>query len=279
MTNFNRKCFDTWNELKNYVACCHSGETWLYRGQPSHTMSLSSSLERACKTFGVCADKRQELESRLLREFRRRFHLYAETQPDERDTLGWLSLMRHHGAPTRLLDFTYSFSVAAFFAVESAEKKDFAEIWGIRSDWLEKQVKGKFKKCRDVARLIALSERETNKERYPESFDDLYLRPPNRKFVYSATPFILHDRLVIQQGTFLCPGNISVSFEHNLQALCNCGLKGNVIRMLISPDAKEDATKELHRMNMNRATLFPGLDGFAQSLTTRIPFFRDQVTP
>ena len=32
----------------------------------------------------------------------------------------------------------------------------------------------------------------------------------------------------------------------------------------------EDLAKQLHRMNINNAVLFPGLDGFSQSLWTRV---------
>jgi hypothetical protein len=34
----------------------------------------------------------------------------------------------------------------------------------------------------------------------------------------------------------------------------------------------QEATRELLSMNMSSATLFPGLDGFAQNLTSLIPF-------
>lgn len=41
--------------------------------------------------------------------------------------------MHHHGAPTRLLDFTYSIYVATYFAAENAERD--AAVWAIDGRW------------------------------------------------------------------------------------------------------------------------------------------------
>jgi hypothetical protein len=43
-----------------------------------------------------------------------------------------------------------------------------------------------------------------------------------------------------------------------------------LFKLSIAPQARSDLIKELYRMNINYATLFPGLDGFAQSLGTNI---------
>ena len=49
--------------------------------------------------------------------------------PEWEDDFQWLALMQHHGAPTRLLDFTWSPYVAAFLALERAV--DDAAVWAI----------------------------------------------------------------------------------------------------------------------------------------------------
>jgi hypothetical protein len=95
--------------------------------------------------------------------------------------------------------------------------------------------------------------------------------------VGAVTPQRLNQRLVIQQGTFLCPGDVSKSFEDNLIGLLSkvkSESKANFMRLTIQVDmnAKKDILLRLHRMNMNSATLFPGLDGFARSLKIWMAF-------
>src|ERR1700739_1556162 len=51
--------------------------------------------------------------------------------PAEKEELEWMALMRHHGAPTRLLDWTRSPYVAAFFAIAEAREDEESAIWAI----------------------------------------------------------------------------------------------------------------------------------------------------
>jgi len=103
---------------------------WVFRGQPNAIWPLQPSLERFATSI---RDRPQAVEKYGFTEFRRHAHHYLSATPDNEDKLEWLALMRHHGAPSRLLDFTKSPYVAAFFATATAEEKESAAIWAIDS--------------------------------------------------------------------------------------------------------------------------------------------------
>src|SRR3954451_5762420 len=91
---------------------------WAFRGERDERWPLYSSLSRYFQNFNVARDAWPEQERRIIRIFKRKAHVYLDKPPDVADDFHWLGLMQHHGAPTRLLDFTWSPYVAAFFAME-----------------------------------------------------------------------------------------------------------------------------------------------------------------
>lgn len=127
-----------WKNIHDYAK-----KGWLYRGQRSAAWSLETSLERCCQRHGIRSSKRREFEDRLLREFRRAYHQYGQHIPERNALVEWLSLMQHHGAPTRLLDFTYSIYIAAYFATESADGD--SAVWAINAEWAVDQSTSRFK--------------------------------------------------------------------------------------------------------------------------------------
>ena len=91
---------------------------WAFRGERDERWPLYSSLSRYLQNFGVAPKAWPEQERRILRIFKRKAHQFLEKPPEPDDDFQWLALMQHHGAPTRLIDFTWSPYVAAFFALE-----------------------------------------------------------------------------------------------------------------------------------------------------------------
>jgi hypothetical protein len=84
--------------------------------------------------------------------------------------------------------------------------------------------------------------------------------------IWPVNPFRLNERLTIQKGVFLAPGDIRKSFSDNLAALPGHNLEANVTCFTIPPSAIPEISRDLYEANITDTTLFPGLDGFAKSL-------------
>jgi hypothetical protein len=181
-----------------------------------------------------------DIESGLIRRFKRQCHHYNKETPEEDKILEWLALMRHYGAPTRLLDWTYSFYVALFFALSDAKpKEDFfnCAVWALETRSITVDCKDKkafglkdtkpkvFKKLNKVKVFDKLCEDE---HVTCQIWEEVFAASEPNTFVYPVNPFRLNERLVIQQGVFLCSGNIQKTFEENLaEVLPEGGGKNN----------------------------------------------------
>lgn len=250
---------------------------WIFRGENKKYDQLETSLERAFRLKISNDDSINEFEKKLINEFKRSCNLYIKDIkyiPDEENTVEWLALMQHHGAPTRLLDWSYSFFIAIFFALERPESKEkisknnnYSYVWAIDSEWLRKKLKHSW--TNTEKNNIHTKKREKIYKKY--IFND-----EPKTAVYLINPYELNERLVIQQGVFLCPGDLSKDFMGNLKGNfydIEDNLEAKIKLYKIDLSKRKDILKKLYRMNINRATLFPGLDGFAESLRT-LPLYK-----
>jgi hypothetical protein len=88
-------------------------------------------------------------------------------------------------------------------------------------------------------------------------------------YVHAAWPinaFRLSERLRIQRGAFLIPGDVSTSFMANLRGLPGYESPRHVVKIVIPYELRLRALDRLFTMGISRSSLFPGLDGFAKSL-------------
>jgi hypothetical protein len=259
----------TWDDVMDIVDQFR-GPKWIFRGETLSGLPLKSSLERlAVDRWDHSFEELPEIEAGIVRRFKREAGRYLSHVPDPEDWMGWLGMMRHHGAPTRLLDWTYSFFVALYFAISKAEPDSHCSVWAANVEWIHERTDGSTGVLpADAKRAVALDRNASE----PATIELIVHRTPPVPLVYPLNPFTLHERLVLQQGVFLVPGDVSVPFAKNLEALGPSDVNVRELRMCASRDFLRTATRELSRMNVSEATLFPGLDGFARHLSSVIPF-------
>jgi hypothetical protein len=238
-----------WAALKNRL---RDQRDWMYRGQQSLSWSLQSSLERAVPK----AEDRPKAEQTLRFRFGQAVANYLPSAQIPSHRFDWLATMQHHGTPTRLLDFTRSPYVAAYFAIEHVGPDQPCAIWAIDEHW-----------CRAKADAAL---RAAGMGDDPPTFFWLYRRKeliPIR-LVAPAGARQLSTRQIAQQALFGVPGDVTLSFENNLRAMLDPGedLAEHVKCYQINCASRGEVLRYLRLMNITRASLFPGLDGFAQSL-------------
>jgi hypothetical protein len=215
------------------------------------------------------------IEFQTTREFRRRLR-EPQYHRVHTDTLFCLALMQHYGAPTRLLDCTYSPFVAAAFSMEKGSKKTPA-VWCFRGSWLEPEARKK------TPHKDLFDQRDDDHQRIDHTFLSLYQfgadakSEPKVQFVKAENPFHLNERLSTQQGLFLCPADVRASFADNLMAMSDWHLDSNVVRLFLKLNKQKtiEFAHNLKSMNLSFAALFPGLEGFARSIGQELFHYRD----
>lgn len=258
------RILDSWTDVRSYIQ-----PAWIYRGQRSSDWGLCTSLERCFQREEVPPADRPRFERELHRDFRRVYHQYARHIPAPTAVMEWASLMQHHGAPTRLLDFTYSIYVAAYFALESADGD--CAVWAVNAPWALRQ---------SVALLVGAGKDDAARFQAPTSeahevvANEIVFCDSGCRFAVPLTPFRQNERLRTQRGTFLVPGEVASGFMENLQALPDHDLADRVVKIVLPKKVRAIALEELYSMNISRTSLFPGLDGYAQSLGIFHPSFR-----
>jgi len=90
-------------------------------------------------------------------------------------------------------------------------------------------------------------------------------------FVWIGEPYAMNRRLIAQSGTFIVPGVLDRPIEDILQNYPNP--KNTLIKFLLPvKKVRDKGMRELYRMNITSASLFPDLDGLARSLAYELEF-------
>ena len=268
VVNVEKVEIESWEEFMSKVSQLDSRpEEFVYRGQKDCSWSLRPSLAR----IWDCFSNAKENEIRTHDVFLRRSatllspNIYGEMTRHNNIFLWWTQ-MRHHGAPTRILDWTRSPYIAAYFACESGEES--GAVWCLN---------------RTKFRNLCNSEKNQNREFYRAfvtylgSNADIEDRNTMESILYGenlpplvafAGTNLLSDRMERQQGLF------SYSNLPHIDHADGLGNHPGVLTKLVIPDGNRSGLKlkrefmhQLRLMNINGFSLFPDLDGIGRYCT------------
>ena len=238
----------SWSEFNDYIA---SRDGWAFRGEGDAGWPLAGSLPRQLQQSGVPRDQWDEREARALRIFRRKAHNYLPDRSVLADDLRCLAMMQHHGAPTRLLDFTKSPFVAAFFALEPATGD--AAVYALDTPTL-----------RELApRFDARLTPQHVDPRIAGNFAR-WFAPSVHPLVWFGEPLDMDRRLVAQSGLLVLPGVLDRTLDELLGGYDSPAPM--IEKVVLGRGLRHEGMHALYRMNITHATLFPDLDGLARSI-------------
>ncbi len=227
-------------DLVRIVEREHAG-AFQYRGQRCENHQLLPTLTRPGSPVanGLAGhESLRDKERHILKEFRTRLVAYGrEAPPDE---LRLAILAQHHGAPTRLLDWTLNPLAALFFAVEDADV------------WQDKQCECKTDGCAPVVWAVR-GHRHRVSDCPFQTFDELEERP------YFVLPDHDESRAAVQSSILSLWGNPCKPFIE-LQCL------EDPWRIRVERQASRHLLWVLHCVGITRETLFPDLDGLGRYL-------------
>jgi len=233
--------FGDWDAFKNGVRNALPGshdydiyKRFLFRGQGDSSWPLRSTFDRNYPD--AQAASRDTLAKELIKEFYDECERIAAWRYPITDSRV-LAMGQHHGLPTRLLDWSFSPYVAAYFAFswfmfeKDRDKTGNVAIWVLDREAVERQA------------------------------------PPGQLEIISVCDFENH-RLGSQYGLFTYLKTNESNLEDYLTSPA-VKLEYALKRLEIPRSEARQALQDLILMGIHHGTIFPGREGIAQTIKLR----------
>jgi FRG domain len=185
--------------------------------------------------------------------------------PPGDDRLGWLMLARHFGLPTRLLDWSWSPLVALYFAAQPDDVHDSDGcLWALAPSFMNHQMMGFPTTPRmmvsDEPKVLELANAAF--EISPMAAAAHMASARGLALAISARE--IDARMFTQQGAFTIHG------DHADLADTAELISQPWKRVFRIPSGSKAGLRELmHRLSINKSTLFPDLGALAEELKSR----------
>ncbi len=226
-------------ELAHVAEEQFSGQQVWFRGHIQHEWQLVPTAHR--KPVG--------LESQFANHFRLRAPSMTTSCPEHKDYVSWLPLMQHYGVPTRLLDWTESLLVAAFFAIPSETSTSNAAIWILAPGELNRSSIGYLIPFLTDERITPV----VNAAFLGKSFSD------NQHPVAVLAPRT-DQRMAAQLGNYTIHGDLKALEMHP-------NAKDFLRKVVIPAKAQDKIRADLSVSGIRRSSLFPDLSNLAKEIS------------
>ena len=218
----------------------------VFRGLQDDSSDLSTSLARLGGDY-------VELERHLLRNFRK----YAHSDTRNETFWDWLALAKHHGLPTRVLDWTHSPYVALHFATASPGSYDRdGVVWAIDYVKAAEHLPQSLRSILDEEGANSFTTGMV--ERAAGSLAELDRLAEGEDFVLFLEPPSLDERIVNQYALFSLMSSPDAHLHDWLR-----DRPGLARRIVVPAELKWEVRDKLDQANVTERVLFPGLDGIA----------------
>jgi len=191
-------------------------------------------------------------ETQMSYQFRLKARSRRRDCPPEEDLAGWVSLMRHHGLPTRVLDWSESILIAAFFAVcyeEMPERPEPAAIWALDPYRLNAAM-GTIS-ITGVPLFMGAQGRQLA--------TPVFNAKVEQKGVLAVQPEEIDARMMLQQSVFTIHGT-----PEPLEHMPNS--RDFLVKFEIPYECRTSVGREVEMMGMTRSKLFPELEHLAREI-------------
>jgi hypothetical protein len=220
---------------------------FIFRGQSCSSRSLVSSFDR--KFSGLRGREKSNRYETLLRSFSKNLAAFADRDVNillgrDATILAEHStevevLAQHHGLPTRLLDWSLSIYVAAFFSFSQLDANTTGQVsvWALNARFVKDHVS----------------------EEHIELLEDFY--PKNDRQLWQLGVFLLNKTQI---------NDVVRIFQNPEDFVSSSALPGPPVlfRFDMPVTAVEVALDDLEMMRINSVSLFPGIEGVVRWLNS-----------
>lgn len=171
---------------------------------------------------------------------------------DNSDVLSWWTIMQHYQAPTRLLDWSASPYVAAYFAVTEALDKDGA-VWFFDNKILSEE----------MGNIDPPEQLKQEKD-----LDKYFMKVGNRSRLHTVKQNAPTDRMIAQHTLFTVSERVTDDHAKVIDAAMVGSGRSNLRygRLIIRAKDKPIFLLHLHTLSIRASRLFPGIDGIGKTI-------------